>query len=366
MYHIVHVLYSGLGGHAGVCFSLVEADQSRQHRHTFVFYGNTEVPREYLEKCRKLGVEYVYFPKNPGLDLGTQYKIARFINRHPVNLLVSHRPQLILLRLLWRNKCRNAKMLVVEHNANDLKSTANWILDTASLILADKVVFLTHTYKQQVRKKLRFFFFEKKSVVIPNGVNIRQFSPAAQASGNPYKQGVVVIGMATRITGGKDLHTLFAGLKLLKEQHSHCRICFRLAGTGPLLEELVNYAREHEIDSEFTGLLAEKPLVEFYRSLHIYVHATKHETMSTSIIQAMSCGLPIVSNDISGMRDLVKPEFGILVPPEKPEELASAILDLCQNKEKRSAFGQKAREHCIEHLSHTKSFERYLATLVQE
>ncbi|MBK8495622.1 MAG: glycosyltransferase family 4 protein [Chitinophagaceae bacterium] len=53
----------------------------------------------------------------------------------------------------------------------------------------------------------------------------------------------------------------------------------------------------------------------FLQSLDIYVHASLGETMSTAIMQAMACKLPIVASDVNGINNMIiHGKTGILVP----------------------------------------------------
>jgi glycosyltransferase involved in cell wall biosynthesis len=48
----------------------------------------------------------------------------------------------------------------------------------------------------------------------------------------------------------------------------------------------------------------------------------------------MACGLPVVATDVGGIKEILLEEYGCLVPPNKPDVLATAVLELtgwCNN-----------------------------------
>lgn len=60
--------------------------------------------------------------------------------------------------------------------------------------------------------------------------------------------------------------------------------------------------------------LMKENLVQFLQSLHLYVHASLGETMSTAVMQAMGCGLPIIASDVNGINNMIdNGRTGILV-----------------------------------------------------
>jgi glycosyltransferase involved in cell wall biosynthesis len=67
--------------------------------------------------------------------------------------------------------------------------------------------------------------------------------------------------------------------------------------------------------------------------------------MSNALLEAMALGVPCIATDISGSRDLIQSgQNGLLVPPENPNRLGDAILELLGNSGLSSRLGQEARK----------------------
>lgn len=85
------------------------------------------------------------------------------------------------------------------------------------------------------------------------------------------------------------------------------------------------------------------------------------EGFGVVILEASSCGLPIVAFGLEGIKDAIKDrENGLLVEPGKTEEFASAILRLLQNDAERERFGERARQFTLDNFSSERIAERYL------
>ena len=74
--------------------------------------------------------------------------------------------------------------------------------------------------------------------------------------------------------------------------------------------------------------------------------------MPKVLIEAASCGLPIVSTDVPGCREIVRDEFnGILVPKCDSVSLTNALLRLIEDPDLRSKMGKSGRELVLDKFS---------------
>jgi glycosyltransferase involved in cell wall biosynthesis len=68
-------------------------------------------------------------------------------------------------------------------------------------------------------------------------------------------------------------------------------------------------------------------------------------------LEALSVGCPVVASDIGGLPEVVGESCGVLVPPENPEELARAIVDLAANPALLREMGAAGRRRAEEMFS---------------
>src|SRR5690554_4949256 len=88
---VAHVLYSGLGGHSAVLFSLLENGFMSAHQHEVLFVGVEVPPMEYSSRCEQLGVPWHYIPKEAGKgNLRFLLKLQRKLSSLSPDVLFLH------------------------------------------------------------------------------------------------------------------------------------------------------------------------------------------------------------------------------------------------------------------------------------
>ena len=75
-------------------------------------------------------------------------------------------------------------------------------------------------------------------------------------------------------------------------------------------------------------------------------------------LQALACGIPVVTTRSGGIPEYVTEEVGILVPERNAEALAGAMRKLLDDEKLRKDMGQKAREYILENFDAVKTVEK--------
>lgn len=336
---LAQVLYSGLGGHGAVCFSLLEVASRPPWKHFLVFYGIEPVRSGYRDQCQALAVPYLDARKKPGLDLLSFGRILRWLWQVDPHAVLLHSPQLLPVCLLLKLRRPALRIIVVEHQANHMKGAKAWLMTRLSLVLADSVVYLSQAYRDQVAEVVGAKRVRGKAHVIPTGVNLSYFArPTLKPPGPPF-----VIGMQSRLTSNKDHETLLRAFALLERPE----LRLELAGDGETREHLESLARSLGVAERvhFRGMLDPPRLRDFLHGLDLYVHCSFGETMSTAILQAQAAGLPVVASSVNGIVNFLRQgEEALLVPPSDPPALAETLEKLIDDprlRQRLAAAGSK-------------------------
>ena len=69
------------------------------------------------------------------------------------------------------------------------------------------------------------------------------------------------------------------------------------------------------------------------------------------LTRAFACATPVVASDISGYRDVMTTDTGVLVPPGAPVALADAVVGLVEDEDRRRSLGASARALAIARYS---------------
>lgn len=353
---ILHVLYSGLGGHGNVFFSLVNADKNHEFEYEVLFNGIEDVRPEYIKRCDELQIPWTFIKKKPGIDITYYKNLFNTIKKSNADIIFLHSSAYILpagTANLFSS--RKKKIIIRETQANHLKNKREWAWLSISFLSAAKIVFLSDEFQREVKKKLRRVYNKKKTAVIPNGIDLTVYYPPQKINKDE-----VTIGMQSRLTANKDHATLLHAVALLKTQGYNIKLT--IAGDGSCKQELLLLTEKLDIGNyvEFAGMLEETDLVNFLHQLTIYVHASFGETMSTAIMQAMACGLPVIASDVPGIQNMIiHNKTGILVPVKNIRSLSGAIKYLMDNKPVADELGNNAYNFATHNFSSSSMFKKY-------
>ncbi|MFZ5926029.1 MAG: glycosyltransferase family 4 protein [Acidobacteriota bacterium] len=103
-------------------------------------------------------------------------------------------------------------------------------------------------------------------------------------------------------------------------------------------------ARLRRIRVEFPGHVTGAQKQAFFRLADVYVFASRHESYGLTLMEALAAGLPAVAVDSDGTREIVRPEFGVLVERARAREgLWRAVEELLADEPRRRAMGEAAR-----------------------
>jgi len=123
---------------------------------------------------------------------------------------------------------------------------------------------------------------------------------------------------------------------------------FLIAGAGSQEAKLRELAKSLGVDNNlrFVGFIPNDELPRYLRLADVYVSTSLSDAgIAVSTAEAMCSGLPVVITDFGDNGKWVEDGVdGFLVPLRNPEALASRILDLLSNKERRIRFGQAGRQ----------------------
>lgn len=353
---VTQILYSGLGGHANVAFSLIDAEDSSL-QHSLIFYGVEGMLIEYKKRCKENNIKYYYVRKKNGIDLFSWFVIIKALIKQKPNAILLHSVTAILPVFLYR-LFKSIRLVSIEHTPNKSKRKIDWLISRSVNSLSDYTVVLTIEYKNELIEKLSITSSEK-IVIIPNGIDLKVFSPGHSDKKQNY------LLMVSRLSDTKDHVTLINAFERVVKEKKDLHL--KIVGVGETMPELKTYVSQRNTRNvEFLGLKDEKEIVHLFRKSLIYKHSTHSEAMSTSIMQAMACGNAVIATNIAGMNNLIKDrKTGLLTPECNANTLSSIILKLCNDVPLRSYLSNNARKYAEENFSNTRMLNAYKKLMVK-
>ncbi|MBW3011507.1 glycosyltransferase family 4 protein [Candidatus Woesearchaeota archaeon] len=184
---------------------------------------------------------------------------------------------------------------------------------------------------EELRKDLERMRIDTPKKIIPLGVDQKKFKP-----GKKKKKKSLTLGYSGRISNEKDLLTLYKAYNNLKSNYD---LNFTIIGDGP--DEQKKIFRQNGV--KITGFV---PDVENYLcDIDIFVSPSLTETTGLSTLEAMSCGLPVLSTSVGAMRKLIRPDYnGIFFRKKDVKELTARLKRLITDNKLREKIGKNARK----------------------
>lgn len=167
-----------------------------------------------------------------------------------------------------------------------------------------------------------------------------------------------VISMVARLSPEKG-HKILLEAVAQVQPHLTRQIEVLVVGTGPLLNDLKNYARELGLEEvvKFTGRLDNQKVRQILPICDIITLPSEIEGLPYAITEAMSLSKPVIASRVGGIPEqIIDGETGLLIPPHNPSVLAEALWRLVENPELACQMGQQAYHRYQTHFT----FERML------
>lgn len=200
----------------------------------------------------------------------------------------------------------------------------------------------------------RFPQSSKKIHRVYNGIDLNQF-PVTQPQNNPRL--LLSIG---RLIEKKGFTPLIEACAILKSGGLTFRC--EIIGEGPLEQILQQQIQQHHLQNEvqLLGPQSQLFILEKLQKSYLFVLPCVTESdggkdnLPTVIVEAMACGLPIVSTHLAGVPEMVIHELnGLLVEEKNVSQLATALEALLKNPEQVAQLGKKSRQLAEEKFSLT-------------
>ena len=246
--------------------------------------------------------------------------------------------------------------------------------DVGGPVFREVMRFLSHCYGEITYREYDRLFtlgyenlraLEKMKVdhvdLLDLGVDTSIFTPAAADPNYRAEVGLAGEGplliYAGRIDNEKRADRLLAMFRALPESLGAGLV---MLGEGKLRDRLMDEAQGLNI--AFPGFIENRrSLARALASSDVYVSAMADETFGISVIEAQSCGLPVVGVAAGAMPARVPPELGRLAPRDDMAAMARLVEEVCAGDP--AAMGRAARAHVEANFSWKRTFDRLFGTI---
>jgi glycosyltransferase involved in cell wall biosynthesis len=119
---------------------------------------------------------------------------------------------------------------------------------------------------------------------------------------------------------------------------------FIAAGGGPLCDNLIQMARTLDVQGRLSFIGVRNDIPQILASSDIFLFTTNYEGFPNALLEAMAAGLPVITTDFSGVRELVNsPDVGTVVSLNDVDAAVDAIRKYLDDAETTKLIGKNAQ-----------------------
>ncbi|MCW8996906.1 MAG: N-acetyl-alpha-D-glucosaminyl L-malate synthase BshA [Psychromonas sp.] len=133
-----------------------------------------------------------------------------------------------------------------------------------------------------------------------------------------------------------------------------------LVGDGPDRSECERICRQLELCDKVKFLGKQDGLVEILSSSDLFLIPSQSESFGLAALEAMACGLPVISSSVGGLPELVKHnETGFIAEIGDVDRMAKYALELLTNEKKYKLFSENSRQRAVNKFDKSKVVPLY-------
>jgi len=339
-------------------------------------------PGSWVESLREEGiwVETVQMTRelDPIHDCLAFLDLVRCFRRHRFDVVHTHTPKAGLLGPI---AAKVAGVPVVVHTIHGLlfhdcmPFWRRWLFWLPEKITSTFSNFLLSQSKEDISAAAKSRLCSPAKILyLGNGIDVSKFT-AAQTDDQRLltrkeigiKDTDVLVGTVGRLVYEKGFGELFAAATQLTGRHKDIKFVI----IGPEENDQRDAVPRREIDAlSRTGSVVflnwRNDLSRWYAAMDLFVLPSHREGVPRACMEAAATGLPVITTDVRGCREVVKPnETGILVPLRDLKALVAAIESLIYDSNRRNQFGSEGQRHILKNFDHRQVLERLRAFYLQ-
>jgi glycosyltransferase involved in cell wall biosynthesis len=352
-----------LGGAQENALLTVEGFNRRPGWQSLLITGPAIGPEgELLERARRNGVRVILVPEmrraiNPWLDWRSYRALKRILRSERPDIVHTHSSK---AGILGRAAAKAARVPVIVHtihgqafhaNQNALVNMLYVTLEEAAARWSDAIVTVCNTMADQA--VAAGVAVRDKFVTVYSGMEVDAFLEAPKLRAETRRRlgipdDAPVVGKVARLFHLKGHEYVIDAMPSVLMRFPNARFLF--VGDGILRNDLAARARSLGVPDSaiiFAGLVESHDVPAMISAMDLLVHCSLREGLARVLPQALLAGVPVVSFDVDGAKEVVVPgQTGWLLPPKDTRALADAIISALSDSAEAKRLASAGRDLC--------------------
>jgi glycosyltransferase involved in cell wall biosynthesis len=300
-------------------------------------------------------------PAHHRFDLGPVRHLARLLEDERVDILHSHDHRSNLIAYLAVRRRPTIQVATLHQPMRRYWWLWHWeALDEWVWPHFNRVLPVADAIRQEILE--RHPRLQGRVVAVTNGVDLTRFRPGGRreevrAEFN-IPPGAILCVTIGRFLPDKGLPYLLEAARKVLDRRGD--VYWLLAGRGPLEVELKARAIELGLSDHviFAGFRSDVP--DLVAASDLVVVSSTCEGCSVAILEAMACARAVVVTRVGGTPEIVEDgRTGLIVEPRRPDELATAVMELANDPGRREEMGRLGMGVARDRFSIQRMVSRY-------
>lgn len=208
-------------------------------------------------------------------------------------------------------------------------------------------------------KTITNYEIEKDIDVIPNFVDTQLFKPEKN---NSFRQHIASHGekVLVHTSNFRTVKRVSDVIRVFEKVQREIPTKLLLVGDGPDRSESERLCRQLDLCDKVKFLGKQDALTEILNSADLFIIPSQSESFGLAALEAMACGLPVISSSVGGLPELIKHnECGFIAEIGDVDRMAKYTIDLLTNDKKYEIFSANARNRAVNKFDTSKVIPLY-------
>jgi glycosyltransferase involved in cell wall biosynthesis len=316
----------------------------------------------------------------PWADLKTLWRLYKYLRREDITVVFTHTPKAALLGQLAAKLARVPVIMNTLHgfyfHDNMPWTRKMFYVLMASLGSRCATMTLSQNHDDVETAKRYKICHPDRIRFLGNGIDLKRFDPARFDEAFRRKkreefgisENELLIFMVARLVREKGYIEMFKAIRKLRAKRSDFHFIM-VALEEPYRGGRIspNEFKRYDITDCTTRLHPRADIDELLACMDVFVLPSWREGFPRSAIEATAMGVPIVTTDIRGCREVVThDENGLIVPVRDPDALAAAIETLLDNPDMRERMGKAGYDRARREFDENTICKRVMDSIAEE
>lgn len=257
---------------------------------------------------------------------GSYLLYKKIFDLHRIEIVHGHQSMSTMcMEAIYHANHLNIKTVLTDHSVFEFGKFERIVCDALSVLVCknlDRGICVSNIARINTERRTGIPLDSIE--VIPNGIDPRYFYPKEKRRSRKIR-----VLFCARLVFRKGIDLLVSALPLICR---HKDIEVLIVGDGPKRDDVMQIIDEAELQGrvKVVGEMSYKSIPDVMRESDIFLNTSLTETFCTSILEAASCGLLVVSTNVGGIHEVLD-EGVIYFCRPTPEDIAEQIFNAAQS-----------------------------------